>query len=61
MHYSLKEGISEVHCSFDGPDPVKTAERTAAGEPVEGFGVEEMTVFTGHTVDADVFAYEIGD
>ncbi len=27
MHYSLKEGIAEVHYSFDGPAPVKQVER----------------------------------
>lgn len=27
MHYSLKEGITEVHYSFDGPDPVKEVVR----------------------------------
>lgn len=27
MHYSLKEGITEVHYSFDGPDPVKQVTR----------------------------------
>ena len=27
MHYSLKEGISEVHYSFDGSDPVKQVVR----------------------------------